>query len=182
MTTASGALLTTLPAASTTLATLGTYASLASAGLGGLSAIRAGDTQAAIGRNNAEIGKINAGAAMNAGEAEAARIQSQTRRKLATGENAFADSGIQTGQGSALDVMGDMAAEGALDTQIARWRGTSAANSAIMQGQQQRVQAGASQTAGYTGAGTTLLTGATTIANQRTYAKAMGLSNGGLFS
>jgi len=137
------------------------------------SAIAKGNTEAAVADNNAAIGRVNAGTALNLGEADAARIQDQTRRRLAMGENAWAANGVQTGVGSALDVMGDMAAQGSLDAQIARWKGKTASNSALAQSNQASAMAPTLQTAGYMGAATSILGGATSIANSKAFAAGM---------
>jgi hypothetical protein len=163
----------TAAATTPTLATLASYASLASGGIGALASLRSGMTQAAVANANAEAAKFNAGSSMNAAEAEAARIQANTRRTLATAANTGGASGIQTGSGSALDVMGDMAAQGSLDAQIARWRGFTQGGAYQTQAGQQSAAAAAAPLTGALGAGTTLLTSFGNYANQRAYAQGL---------
>lgn len=149
------------------------YLAAASTGISAISAITGGqqqqaayEAQAAADRRNAEQSRINAAVQLNQAEAEAARTEANTRRRVASGFAAAAASGVDPGFGSPLDVLGDIAAEGALDTQIQRWKGRAA-------GQAQLAQAGAFEqsalfaqeagsaaaSAGIIRAGTTLLGG-----------------------
>jgi dihydroxyacetone kinase len=150
------------------------YLAMASAGISAISAITGGnqqaaamEQQAAADRANADQSRVNAAVQLNQAEAEAARTDSQTRRRVAAGFNQAAASGLDPGFGSPLDLLGDIAAEGALDTQIQRWKGRAG-------GAAQLAQAGAfersalfadqgadqARTSGYIRAGTTLLGGA----------------------
>lgn len=153
--------------AGSTLGALAAGGSALAAGISAMSSISAGNTQAAIANQNAETAKVNAGSAMNTAEAETARLERGTQRKLATAETAMAGNGVDIASGSPLDVMGDMAAEGALDAQIARWRGGQTAAGYLTQADQQRQQGQAARTAGYVGAGTGLLANAVSGLQQR---------------
>lgn len=140
--------------------------STVSAIMGGQQQAAAYEQQAEAQRRNAEQARINAAVQMNSAEAEAARTEAQTRRRTAAGFNAAAASGVDPGFGSPLDVLGDIAAEGALDTQIQRWKGRAAGNAQLAQAASFERAAGyaddaASQagTAGWIRAGTTLLGG-----------------------
>src|SRR6185437_14237589 len=155
------------------LATLASYASLASGGIAALAALRSGATQAAVASANAAAARINAGSSMNAAEAEAARIEANNRRTLATAANNAGANGIQTGSGSALDLMGDMAAQGALDVQIARWRGSTQGGAYMTQAGQQSAAVAAAPLAGALTAGSTLLTSTANSLAQRAYAQGL---------
>ena len=146
--------------AGSTMGMLAAGGSALAAGISAMSSISAGNTQAAIANQNAATARVNAGAALNAAEAETARTERTTQRKLAMGETAMAGNGIDFTSGSPLDVMGDMAAEGALDAQITRWRGGQAAAGYLTQADQMQQQGQAAKTAGIVGAGTGLLTNA----------------------
>jgi hypothetical protein len=149
------------------------YLMAASAGISAISAITGGqqqqaayEAQAAADRRNADQSRINAGVALNQAEAEAARTEAETRRRVAGGFNSAAASGVDPGFGSPLDVLGDIAAEGALDTQIQRWKGRAGARAQLAQadGFEQSAlfaqDAGsAAATSGFIRAGTTLLGG-----------------------
>lgn len=149
------------------------YLAAASAGVSVISSIMGGQQQAAAyeqqaeaDRRNAEQARINAAVQMNSAEAEAARNDATTRRRVAAGFNAAAASGVDPGFGSPLDVLGDIAAEGALDTQIARWKGRAAGNAQLAQAANFDASAGYASdaagqagTAGFIRAGSTLLGG-----------------------
>lgn len=148
-------------------------ASVAGAGLSAISAISGGqqrqqafEQQAEADRRNAEQARINAGAQMNQAEAEAQRTEGVTRRRVASAFNAAGASGGDTSYGSPLDLMGDIAAEGALDAQIARYKGRAAGNASLAQAGSLDAQAGYADsaagqagTAGFVQAGATLLGG-----------------------
>jgi hypothetical protein len=115
-------------------------------------------------RRNAEQQRINAGVQLNQAEAEAARTEAGTRRRVASGFNQAAASGVDPGYGSPLDLLGDIAAEGALDTQIQRWKGRAGATAQLAQAgafEQSALfaddAADQARTSGFIRAGTTLL-------------------------
>jgi hypothetical protein len=149
------------------------YLAAASTGISAISAISGAQqqsaamaTQAEYQRANAEQARINAGSALNASEAEAARAEAQARRRSATAFNAAAGSGVDPTFGSPLDLMADIAAEGALDTQIQRWKGRNQAAGYQTQAGNFEAQGAASDIAGSNvaaagpiRAGTTLLGG-----------------------
>ena len=140
------------------LTTAALIGSLAATGLSALGMMQSASTQGAMAEHNAAVSRINAGTAMNAGEADAARTERLTQRRLATAENIWGGSGLQM-TGSVLDVMGDMAAEGALDAQIARWKAKGQSNAFMATGDQQTAQGRAASAAGMAGAATTILGG-----------------------
>jgi hypothetical protein len=149
------------------------YLAAASAGVGVISSVMQGQQQAAAyeaqagaDRNNAAQSRVNAAVALNQSEAEVARTEASTRRRLATGFNLAAATGADPSYGSPLDVLGDIAAEGALDTQIQRWKGRAGANQAMNQAagfERSAVMAEdtakQASTAGFIRGGTTLLGG-----------------------
>ena len=144
-----------------------TVLSAGSSIVGGIQQSNAADRQAEADRNNAAQARINAAVALNTSEAETQRAQQQTRRRVATAANQFGTSGVDPGFGSPLDVMADMSAEGALDAQITRWKGSNQARAYQAQaaGYDQRAgnaeQAGQDAlTGGFIRAGTTVLGGA----------------------
>ncbi len=149
------------------------YLAAASAGISTISAVMGGQQQAAAleqqaeaDRRNAQQTRINAAVQLNQAEAEAARTEAGTRRRVASAFNLAGSSGGDPTYGSPLDLMGDMAAEGALDAAIQRWKGRSAAQGALAQAGGLEAQAGfndsaadAAGTAGLIRGGTTLLGG-----------------------
>ncbi len=145
---------------------------VASAAAGAASAVSAGNqraaqakTQAAATAYNAAQQRAQAEVQLSNAEAEASRGEDLTRRRLASAANAMGASGVQAGGGSGLDLMADLAAEGALDAEITRWRGRQGAISSERQAQAldwqsgiQGAQAKAEKQAGNMQAATTLLT------------------------
>jgi hypothetical protein len=122
--------------------------------------------QAAVNPANAEQARANAGIAANAGEAETARTEADARRRSAAAFNSAAASGVDPGFGSPLDLMADMAAEGALDVQIQRWKSRQQAQGYMVQASNFEAQARGNRgaaadvaAAGPIRAGTTLLGG-----------------------
>jgi len=155
------------------LITAAPYLMAASAGISAISAISSGQQQSAAmqaqgeaDRANAAQARVNAAVQLNQSEAEAVRTEASTRRRVASGFNLAAATGGDAGYGSPLDVLGDIAAEGALDIQIQRWKGRAAGNQALAQAggfdrsADQAAAAGdQAATAGFVRAGTTLLGG-----------------------
>jgi len=146
------------------LTALGAGVSAISAITGGNQQAAAMEQQAAADRRNAEQQRINAGVQLNQAEAEAARTEAGTRRRVASGFNQAAASGVDPGYGSPLDLLGDIAAEGALDTQIQRWKGRAGATAQLAQAgafEQSALfaddAADQARTSGFIRAGTTLL-------------------------
>lgn len=150
-----------------------TSLSVAATGLSALGQIRSAQAAAQTADANAATARVNAGMQLNAAEAEAARIERTTQRRVATARNEFGATGIDTSSGSPLDVMGDMAAEGALDKQIARWRGSTQAAGSQTVAAQQDAARGNAMLAGTLGATTSILTGASNMLSQRAYARAL---------
>lgn len=126
-------------------------------------------------RANAEQARINAGTALNVGEAEVQRGEMQARRRAAAAFAQAGASGVDPAFGSPLDLMGDIAAEGALDTQIQRWKAVNQAQGYVTQagnfaaqGAMNDQAAGEASTAGLFRAGGTLLGGLSNYAMMRT--------------
>lgn len=132
--------------------------SAASGILGAVGSLQAGSAQSAALERNAEIDRQNAAQAMTAAEADVARQQDADRRRRATAFNAAAGSGVDPTGGSPLELMADMAAQGALDQEITRWRGRTRADAYLTQAGNDLAAADQASTASYLSAGSTLLT------------------------
>lgn len=146
------------------------YLAAASAGISTISAVMGGQQQQAAyeaqaqgQRNQAAQARANAAAQMNQAEAEAARTQGTTRRRVATAFNQASASGGDATYGSPLDLMGDIAAEGALDAQIQRWKGRAGATAAMTQANTLDAQAGFNDAAGSAAGTAGLIRGGTTL-------------------
>jgi hypothetical protein len=131
-----------------------------STALSAYGAVSQASAQEDIANANEAAAKRNAGAALASGEADAARQTRNTQRQLASAENTLGAAGIDPSSGSALDVQADMAAEGSLDSQIARWKGQQAARGYLDQANVYSIQGSNASTAGGLTAASTLLGGA----------------------
>lgn len=148
-----------LAAVATAATTAAPYLAIGGSVLSAVGSIQGANAQADALEQNAQVARVNAGSALAQSEAEAARRERENRRRIATAVNAGAANGVDIGSGSLVDIAADLAAEGALDEEIARYRGRTQANAYLTQGAQQKAQAGQVRAAGYAGAGATLLTG-----------------------
>ena len=127
--------------------------------------VMAGQQQKAQARLNAQAIDYNAseqraqaGLQMGAADAEAARLSDANRRRIASAANAVGATGAQTGTGSPLDLMADLAAEASLDEEIVRWRGRQAGTSSLRQAGVMDWQAGITRQQGTAAANAANLT------------------------
>jgi hypothetical protein len=102
-------------------------AAAAGSALSALGSFRQGQSDQAAARMNAQMQQQAGQNELLAGEAEAARLQDDGRRRNAAAFNALAGQGVDPSSGSAAALMDDLAAGSALDASIARWRGTQGA-------------------------------------------------------
>lgn len=130
----------------------------------------------AIQQGRAQQSALNANAAQQrqaghmdvlAGEAEAARVQDQGRRRAAAARNQLAGRGIDSATGSADDLLSDLAAGSALDASIARWRGSQAQVARETQAGFLEAEGKQAASAAWWRAGSTLLTGGGRMLAQR---------------
>jgi hypothetical protein len=133
-------------------------AGLAGTAMSALGAIQQGQAQKAALNANAAQQRQAGHNEVLAGEAEAARVQDQARRRAATGRNQLAGSGIDSASGSADDLLSDLAAGSALDASIARWRGSQAKVARGVQAGFLEAEGAQAAQAGWWRAGSTLLT------------------------
>jgi hypothetical protein len=127
---------------------VGAAASAAGTVMAGQNQKRQAGLQAQAQEYNAAEQRTQAGLQMAAADAEAARLSDANRRRLATSANAVGATGAQTGTGTSLDLMADLAAEASLDEEILRWRGTQAGNASLRQARVTDWQAGVTRSAG----------------------------------
>ncbi|MCE5245321.1 MAG: hypothetical protein ABFD84_14535 [Candidatus Polarisedimenticolia bacterium] len=107
------------------------------------------------------------------GSAQAADLRDRMRRTIADQRVALANAGVTLDSGSPLALLGDTAAEGALDQEQAKWNGEMRARGYDIEGVSQRLRGKMAESAGAYGAAGSLLTGASN-------AFQMGLSSGTL--
>ncbi|CAB4127172.1 hypothetical protein UFOVP78_58 [uncultured Caudovirales phage] len=117
----------------------------------------AGERQAAANKYNAKVAENSAIGAVQQGTANEALLHARNTKQLGAVANAQGATGIQTGSGSPLDVMADMAGGMALDQAMARWNGDSRANAYGAQATLDRTAARTARTSGNMGAAGTLL-------------------------
>lgn len=134
---------------------------VASAGVGAMSAVQAGQTAKMAGDYNAQVDRIQAGQAAAAGSAAAARVEDQTRRQIATATNAASGSGAQISSGTPLDIMADLARQGAMDAEITRWNAGNKSAAALDQAQMDKYGGDVAVQQSYGKAATSILSAAT---------------------
>lgn len=135
--------------------------------------------QAASAREyEAEVANVNAQQAQLAAEAEAADRRRRARYLLGTQLAATGASGVEV-EGSPLLVMMDSAVQEDLEARRIRYRGFLQATGSAQQAALARYEAGQTRTAGYIGAGTSLLRGADTLAARRAYGRTGATLGGG---
>lgn len=140
------------------LASAAPYLTLGSGIVGATAAIASGEAQQAALDRNAAIERINAGSALAQAEGTVAQQQDQARRRVASATAAAAGDGTDIASGSPLDVMANISAESALDSEITRWKGAQASGADLTQASTDIYAGSQAATAGYLTAGTTLLT------------------------
>lgn len=153
-----------------TLIAAAPYIAIASSGLSAIQGYMSSQRQSAAlsyqaqtERTAAEQARINAAAALSSGEADVARSENDVRRRVAAGFNQAAGAGVDPGFGSPLDLMADIATEGALDVQIKRYKARAQAQNYLQQGQNFDARAAASDQASSEAAGAGLWRAGTTL-------------------
>jgi hypothetical protein len=119
--------------------------------------------QAKMARYNAQVAEQNATAAQRQAEADAARQDRQIQRQLAKRRTAVAAGGIGL-EGSPLDLMEDLAMEGALDVLGIRQRGLAEARQFSVAASRSRYGARTVVQEGLLGAGRQIASGVSSIA------------------
>jgi hypothetical protein len=139
---------------------LGAVVSAATAAAG---AVAAGNAQKAAAAANANVQQQNAAQAVSASDAQAAAADRANRQKMGQVEAAYGASGVDP-SGTPLDVMADNATQSRLDALSIKYNGTVGANRSVSQSNIDMFQGDQAQTAGYIGAGATLLNAGTKYA------------------
>jgi len=150
-------------------------------GVAGLAMQASGQAQAgaaarAASEANARALQLKAQTDVAAAEAEARQSELASERHYGTIRANYAASGVDVNTGSPLEVMADQHMQGALAAKLLRFQGQVQAQQDLAAAGIQRAQGGAAATAGYIGAGGTLLTGIGNLAGSPTV---QGLFTGG---
>lgn len=139
----------------------------------GQSANKQAQYSATISRRNAVMAERAAVDALDKGTRDEASIRMQYKQLKGRQRAAFAANGVVVDQGSALDIVMDTVALGEYDAITTRNNAAKEAFNLREQGDQFNSQAWMqtlagrdAQTAGYIGAGSTLLSGASTVADK----------------
>jgi hypothetical protein len=162
------------------LATIGMVGAGAGGVMGALSSIMGGDSQssmyrykAGIARQNAQIAKQNADYARKVGEVEAQRKGMETRFEIGQQKVGQAASGLDVNTGSAERVRDSTQAIGAHDQAVIRANSARKAYGYEVEGAQAEAESGmmeaastSSKKAGYLGAVSSILGGATSVASK----------------
>lgn len=128
------------------------------AGLSAVGALQQGNETAKMDKYNEAVQAQRAQQALSVSSVQAGQDQLQTRSMIANQQAAFAAGGLDMA-GSPLLVMSSTASQGALKAALTRWQGETEATSDLQTGRLDSMQAAAAQSAGYTNAGSTLLSG-----------------------
>lgn len=131
----------------------------AAAVIGAVSAIQQGRAQQAAANYNAQISMQNAEISRADAEMQAAQVQRENVLRLGAIRAAQGASGGAAGEGSVLDVLGDVAAQGELERQFVLYQGEQRARGFTNTAQLDRYSGQQARSAGYLRAGTELLSG-----------------------
>lgn len=140
---------------------VGTAVSIAGTGLAVAGTLSAAQAQAEALRYSAAVGQAEAQQARISGEFEAAQLREQARMNLARSRAAAGASGVML-EGSPLEALAYSATQYELDALAALYGAETIARGREAGSALARFQAGRTQLAGYVGAGTQLLRGAST--------------------
>jgi|SRR5579859_5491217 len=143
------------------IALVGAVASAATAAAG---AIAAGNAQKTAMAYNAQQQQQASTQAQQASDAQALATERQGQLRQGQEAAAVAGAGVEGG-GSALDVMSDDASQAKLNALSVKYNGTIAANRDLAQSNVDIFEGNQAQTAGYIGAGSTLLSAGSKFAD-----------------
>jgi len=135
------------------------YLVAASAVVSAVSAIRQGNAADAAAQFNARVAEQNAEASRAQARQQAQQIDRENYMRLGAIRAAQGKSGGEAGQGSVLDVLGDVAAQGELEKQNAIYGGEMAARGYTNTANLERTSGGTALMGGYMKAGSELLSG-----------------------
>lgn len=172
-----------------TLAIAGLVAGAAGAGVSALGAQQSGQAskaaytyQAQVAQNNKIIADRNAQYALQTGETEAQIMGMKTGQNLGTAKTVQAASGLDVNSGSALEAREQIASMGSFDEMMIRSNAQRKSYAAKVEGTNQQAQADISmmagrqaETAGNTGAFSSLLGGASSVSDKWMKFKAAGV-------
>lgn len=145
----------------------------ASVGMQAIGMIQQGQAQANAARYNAAIADRNAQIATDQANQDAQQQQRVARQRIGAIRAGYGASGVDVA-GSPLDVLADSASQAELDRQTILYKGKLRALGYSDSATLDRYSAGVAETAGYMGAGSAILTGATKGADRGYFGSAGG--------
>lgn len=150
-----------------TLSTIGVVTGLVGSGVTAYSAYTSGKAQAAAASAQAEQANANAEAALEEGRVAEAQQRRKVAQTLGTQRAALAANGAELGDmdSSAQNILGDTAQWGDYDARLTRYNSEMKAWSYKNQANAYSASASQYTTAGAIGAGASLLSGASSVAN-----------------
>lgn len=142
---------------------LGDVLTVAGAVTGATGALSAGKAQSDMANYNAAVAANQAIAAQQSAAFDEEQHRTKLAKLLSTQKANYGASGVDPNTGTPLQVMADTAAQGELDALAIRYGGAVGAARATSQAELDKMQAKSARVAGYYGAGTSLLTGASRL-------------------
>lgn len=146
--------------AATTLAVIAATAAVAGAGVSAYGQYSQGQAAKSAAEFNAQVAKNNASSAEMSAAADAQQLLSRNKRLQGSQIAGMAAAGIDPNSGSASDVQYDSRVQGELDALTTQYKGHIQGMNDQAQASLDRFQGNAAQTAGYIGAGGSILSGA----------------------
>jgi len=145
---------------------IGTAAAVAGGVASAAGSLSAGQSQSNMAKYNAAVSEREAAQAREAAKFEEARNRKASESLLSSQRAAFAKGGV-TSEGSPLLVQAETAEEAEIDALALRYSGSVAEARAKSQAALDRMQGRAAKTTGYIGAGSSLLSGASSAFRRR---------------
>jgi len=133
-------------------------AAVAGTAMSAMGQIQAGQSQSEWSNYNAQIAERDAQNTRNLAAFDAEQKRKETQSLIGRQKALYGKAGV-TMEGSPLLLMEETASEGELDARMIEWSGSNKSERYMSEGQLSRMKGSQAKTAGYIGAGSTLLTG-----------------------
>ena len=142
---------------------IGVIFSVISSIVGAMSAVSAGESQKQAADYNADVMDAQAQSERDAAAFEETRQREANSKLKARQRVAYLSSGVDLSEGTPLEVLGSQAGEMEMDAMAIRYNGEVKARQSESQAEIYRMQGNQARTAGYTNAGSSLMTGAGSV-------------------
>ena len=144
--------------------TVAAVAAVASAGVSAYSAIRQGEQQKEWGDYQAAQAQADANADRSAAEVHAGMIRKMARRQAGEANASLAGSGVEVGEGTALNINKEIYANAEEDAMLTIFGGIDRAKRGAAEADAYRLKGSQAQQAGYLNATSSLLASGATVA------------------